>query len=653
MTRTITGTIYKFDGETPWASARLVFSLLTDTASGAAAVWPVWPKTVYAGADGTIPAGTELDTPPSGSWLYRLKIEENTPLDFYLEQGDGSDLTVADIVTLAGATGSSAGTPQQEMLLNLYTVAQTAVAGEVAEADGAGGLRFDDKFGVPSDDAAWLAAAANTVPDATNIAIQDDVDTAREYAVQAAPVPGAFFDFGTQPNANTDDIGYSITYNDNTWQEDDFIALYEAMRAANSGYITRANLGRDESDTYDIWSYTLTPEQGYEKTVLLMSGLHGGETTGVLGLWRVLYAVVNSWTSSPALAYLRHKVQLVVIPVANPWGISQVPSRTRWQSNHVNLNRNFALANWADQGSADDEDPNYRGVSAGSEAETQLIVSWMAAYPDAVAFLDYHNLGLGSSTAKAYGVLPEWGVDTNPAARTMLHLFPAALNTERDLDVTDAAATINWASYTHSFNAISPEHADGVFGSYQDADEMTAIVNWFGNLLLQYAALPAQTPSQNASQPRMWHGGYSRVAPDNLQLNAGSYAELVDLRMTFDAPGQGFLLMTGVVTVQIANATDTVFFRPKIVQVGSGNLAESKFETYFVGVGGSTQRVNVPFQVAGPVGFTNQIQVAMDAYVSANSARIYRYQCSVVWIPSGMAAPVTFLTGTVGGGGMS
>ena len=96
-----------------------------------------------------------------------------------------------------------------------------------------------------------------------------------------------------------------------------------------------------------------------------------------------------------------------------------------------------------------------------------------------------------------------------------------------------------------------------------------------------------------------------------------------------------------------------VFLNPEIVQVGSGNTLETRFETYFEGVGGSTQRVVMPFQVAGPVVFTNQIAVKMNAYVSANSARIYRYQCSVVWLPSGMAAPVTFLTGTVGGGGMT
>lgn len=167
MSREINGTIYKFDGLTPWAGARLVFSLLADTAAGNDAVWPKWAKTVQAGADGTIPAGLELDTPPTGSWLYRLKIEENTPLDFYLSQGDGSALSVSDIVTLAGATGSSAGTPQQEMLLDLYTDAQTAVAGQVLTADGAGGADWEDaaESGIPepTSDGLWARMRASGV----------------------------------------------------------------------------------------------------------------------------------------------------------------------------------------------------------------------------------------------------------------------------------------------------------------------------------------------------------------------------------------------------------------------------------------------------------------------------------------------------------
>lgn len=136
MTREVTGTIYKFDGQ-PWAGARLVFSLLTDTATGAGAAWPMWSKTICTGNDGTIPTGTELDTPPTGSWLYRLRIEENAPLDFYLEQGDGSALTIADIVELANQAGSAAGTPAGEFLNRLYTAVAGADDGKMLEtADG-------------------------------------------------------------------------------------------------------------------------------------------------------------------------------------------------------------------------------------------------------------------------------------------------------------------------------------------------------------------------------------------------------------------------------------------------------------------------------------------------------------------------------------
>lgn len=190
MSRQITGTIYKFDGLTPWAGARLVFSLLTDTATGSDAAWPVWSKTVQAGSDGTIPDGTLLDTPPTGSWLYRLRIEENTPLDFYLSQGDGSAVSVSDIVTLAGGTGSSAGTPQQEWLLDIYDGLDDADAGQVLTAVGDGTAEWDDAA-VTAEQAAWLTEALATVPDAGGLVDDDDLGTAAYEDVSAFDAAGS------------------------------------------------------------------------------------------------------------------------------------------------------------------------------------------------------------------------------------------------------------------------------------------------------------------------------------------------------------------------------------------------------------------------------------------------------------------------------
>ena len=78
--RTITGSIQFHNGQ-PWPNARLVFTLLTDTAARPAEALPVWSKTYYTLSNGNLPAGVTLEVPPTGAFLYRLKIEENAPID--------------------------------------------------------------------------------------------------------------------------------------------------------------------------------------------------------------------------------------------------------------------------------------------------------------------------------------------------------------------------------------------------------------------------------------------------------------------------------------------------------------------------------------------------------------------------------------------
>jgi hypothetical protein len=149
MARTVTGTIYNFDGD-PWAGARLYFFLLTDPATGEDALWP--RKTIRVVADSNGAFTTSLDTPPSGSWKYGLVIENNTALEFYLEQGDGSALSISDLVTLAGLAGNEAGTPAANWLVATYD-------GFVAAADGDGLVK---SAGEP----AWAAGAGGGISDA-------------------------------------------------------------------------------------------------------------------------------------------------------------------------------------------------------------------------------------------------------------------------------------------------------------------------------------------------------------------------------------------------------------------------------------------------------------------------------------------------------
>ncbi|MCK5740313.1 DUF2817 domain-containing protein, partial [bacterium] len=93
--------------------------------------------------------------------------------------------------------------------------------------------------------------------------------------------------------------------------------------------------------------------------VLIFSGIHGNEVSGVeLGR-----AIVDSLLQTS----LNPQLSLLVIPVANPDGYR---ARTRYNTNTVDLNRNFATQNW--------QPANYAarlfsGTAPASEPETRIL----------------------------------------------------------------------------------------------------------------------------------------------------------------------------------------------------------------------------------------------------------------------------------------
>jgi len=141
--RTITGKILFHDGE-PWANAKLTFTLLTDTAARPGEALPVWSKVYHTLSNGDLPAGVTLEVPPTGAFLYRLKVEENAPIDFYLQAG--AALTIDEVVALGGQPGTD-GTPEWAFVVQIYSDLQDADAGQVLTADGAGGASWEDASG--------------------------------------------------------------------------------------------------------------------------------------------------------------------------------------------------------------------------------------------------------------------------------------------------------------------------------------------------------------------------------------------------------------------------------------------------------------------------------------------------------------------------
>ena len=251
---TITGTLYAPDGS-KLASSPVAFAVITDGAARASEHIPYKVQSEFTtDADGLLTA--VIEAPSSGSWQYRMTIKANSAsYDFYLAAGT-ADLTIDEVLTLAGQAGSEAGTPQASMLLGIYTDAQTATDGQLLTADGAGGVAWEDApdtgiADATSDgnvygrqDAAWVDLAGEF--DALGAAA-----TAQAAAVQRANHTGTqtastISDFDTEVSNNAD-VAANTSHRGNTSNPHGVTAVQAGAEPA---------LGNPSSNGYVLSSLT-------------------------------------------------------------------------------------------------------------------------------------------------------------------------------------------------------------------------------------------------------------------------------------------------------------------------------------------------------------------------------------------------------------
>ena len=187
------------------------------------------------------------------------------------------------------------------------------------------------------------------------------------------------------------------------------LAYYDALVTEYPTYVTKTLLGKDQSNTYDCFSYTFSPAQsgvsgitygkGYNAlhtpTIILTTGLHGDETPSILAMSNLMSAIANDWRTNEVLKFLRWNFKFVVVPVANPYGFNL---NQRQNVNNVDLNRNFnASGMWA-LGDGDPVSTRYRGTAPLSEKEAQYLNNILNANKDTALFaFDLHTYGVFTS----------------------------------------------------------------------------------------------------------------------------------------------------------------------------------------------------------------------------------------------------------------
>ncbi|HBY20006.1 MAG TPA: hypothetical protein DEG71_03190, partial [Clostridiales bacterium] len=85
-----------------------------------------------------------------------------------------------------------------------------------------------------------------------------------------------FFEPPTQSNA----------YANTTMSLNDFLSTFYDTHVGikGDGYtVTKTSLGKDESNTYDIWKYVFEPVN-YKRSIVISAGIHAQELPSIFGL---------------------------------------------------------------------------------------------------------------------------------------------------------------------------------------------------------------------------------------------------------------------------------------------------------------------------------------------------------------------------------
>lgn len=229
--------------------------------------------------------------------------------------------------------------------------------------------------------------------------------------------------------------------------------FYETFYDPYLGYhddllVTKKNLGKDQSGTYDVWCYDFIPYNA-KKKILLSSGMHTYELPASFGLARWVKEYMES--SDSVFQYMRQNVHISIIPIVNPWGWNQNP-KTYGNVNGVNPNRNFNDWNdiWTEFPvyTPSQNEWNVKGDAPFSEAETKILCNWMKANTDADFYIDCHT-GVNNSRANFGDV---WYVAIsdnvnlakiqNAASALMTHLQTTYGSTPKLHAVIDAESSI-------------------------------------------------------------------------------------------------------------------------------------------------------------------------------------------------------------------
>jgi len=167
--------------------------------------------------------------------------------------------------------------------------------------------------------------------------------------------------------------------------------MYDSLIAQYPGHITKTILGKDQSNTYDIVRYTITSyPTSVKPKIIWIAGIHASEPYTITATYLMVKDLLENHYNNKALEYIWSNCELMVIPVANPYGLAN--GGLRYNSRGVNLNRNFPV-DWV----YDSSEYDSSGSEPASEAETKIIMQVIRGNMDAIFTVNKHDSDTFSS----------------------------------------------------------------------------------------------------------------------------------------------------------------------------------------------------------------------------------------------------------------
>lgn len=167
----------------------------------------------------------------------------------------------------------------------------------------------------------------------------------------------------------------------NTNRVQTLMAKWNAVTLASSVEVEKSVLGRDASNTFDIFNYKVTNGVSGKPVVLVVFGEHGNEyNSAEIGSY--FYKEIANGVMTKYLKY----VDFWLIPLMNPWGYE---NKQRNNYNDVNLNRDFPCE-WNYYTVQHNKTDNY----SLSQPETQYLYNLLVNNKDKILFMiNKHNTG--------------------------------------------------------------------------------------------------------------------------------------------------------------------------------------------------------------------------------------------------------------------